>query len=102
VSVKDWKPEGRPALIFVNPDSRDIEKHPRANLSASVSFDDGESWKLHQALDSGPAGYSDMAAGPGGMIYCLYETNTQQHKGFNYSLVLKKFNVEWLKQTSKK
>ncbi|NLR62421.1 exo-alpha-sialidase [Chitinophaga polysaccharea] len=102
VHVKDWRPEGKPALVFVNPDTRDIEKHPRANLTASVSFDDGNTWNMHEVLDSGPAGYSDMAAGPDGTIYCLYETNTQQNKGFNYSLVLKKFNTKWLQQTSKK
>lgn len=101
IRVNDWKPQGKPAIVFVNPDSRNIEKHPRANLSASISFDDGNTWNLHQVLSTGPAGYSDMAAGPGGVIYCLYETNTQQNKGFNYSLVLRKFNTKWLEQTSK-
>ncbi|WP_255578337.1 exo-alpha-sialidase [Chitinophaga sp. sic0106] len=100
VSVKAWQPEGKPALVFVNPDSRDIEKTPRANLSASVSLDDGKTWKLHRVLDSGPSGYSDMAAGKNGIIYCLYETNTQNNKGFNYSLVLKTFTTQWLQQTN--
>ncbi|SHL39207.1 sialidase-1 [Chitinophaga jiangningensis] len=100
VRVPLWKPEGKPALVFVNPDSRHIEKNPRANLSASVSFDDGKTWKLHKVLDSGPSGYSDMATGKNGTIYCLYETNTQNNKGFNYSLVLKTFTPQWLQQTN--
>lgn len=101
VSVPSWRPQGKPALVFVNPDSRAIEKHPRANLTASVSQDDGKTWQLRRVLDSGPSGYSDMAAGKDGTIYCLYETNTGNNKGFNYSLVLKTFNTQWLKKITR-
>jgi sialidase-1 len=82
-------------ILFVNPDSRDIETHPRKNLTAKVSFDNGQSWPVKKVLDSGPSGYSDAAVGKDQMIYVLYETNTVS-KGFNYSLVLRKFNLEWL------
>lgn len=87
--------KGKDALLFVNPDSRDIEKHPRANLSAKVSFDNGHTWPVNKVLDAGPAGYSDLALGKNGMIYVLYETNTVG-TGFDYTLVLKKFNTKWL------
>jgi sialidase-1 len=100
VRLPNWKPKGKPALVFLNPDSRNIEKHPRANLTASISFDDGNTWQLHKVVNSGPSGYSDMAVGNDNTVYCLYETNTRQHKGFTYSLVLKKFNAQWLQQKS--
>ncbi len=88
--------KGKPALVFVNPDSKDIGKHPRKNLTAKASFDNGLTWPVTKVLDPGAAGYSDLAAGPGNIIYCLYETNTKDNKGWNYSLVLKKFYTNWI------
>ncbi|WP_289024471.1 sialidase family protein [uncultured Salegentibacter sp.] len=82
-------------LLFSNPDSRDLPDHPRKNLTLKVSRDEGKSWSHQKVLDSGTSGYSDLAVGPNGLIYCLYETNTVK-EGWNYSLVLKKFNKEWL------
>jgi sialidase-1 len=82
-------------LLFSNPDSRDIEKHPRRNLTIKLSYDEGESWPVQKVLEPGAAGYSDLAVGPDGTIYCLYETNTTG-TGWNYSLLLKRFNLAWL------
>ncbi|WP_126246283.1 sialidase family protein [Chitinophaga rhizosphaerae] len=87
---------GKNALVFVNPDSKDIEKNPRKNLTARASFDNGQTWPVSKVLDPGAAGYSDLATGPGNIIYCLYETNTKDNKGWNYSLVLKKFYTNWI------
>ncbi|WP_341835721.1 sialidase family protein [Chitinophaga pollutisoli] len=88
--------DGKPALVFVNPDSRNIEKHPRKNLTAKASFDNGQTWTVSKVLNPGASGYSDLAAGPGNIIYCLYETNTKDNTGWNYSLVLKKFYTNWI------
>ena len=85
----------KPAIVFINPDSRHIEKNPRQNLTAKISYDNGYTWPVQKVLNSGASGYSDLAIGPDGMLYCLYETNTVS-KGFNYSLVLKKFNIKFL------
>lgn len=82
-------------LLFSNPDSRNIEKNPRKNLTIKLSYDDGESWPVQKVLEPGNAGYSDLAVGPDGSIYCLYETNTSG-TGWNYSLLLKKFSLQWL------
>lgn len=83
------------ALLFVNPDSRDIPGTPRQNLSTKLSFDGGATWGKNKVLDAGPAGYSDLAEGRDGNIYVLYETNTVS-TGFNYSLVLMKISKDWL------
>jgi sialidase-1 len=95
VSVPASNKKDKPAILFVNPDSRNIEKHPRQNLTAKLSYDGGHTWPVQKVLNSGASGYSDLTVGPDGTIYCLYETNTVG-KGFNYSLVLKKFNHNWL------
>jgi len=87
-------------LLFVNPDSRNIPKHPRKNLTVKLSFDEGQSWPVQEVLNEGPSGYSDIAVGPDGTAYCLFETNTIK-EGWNYSLVLKKFKVDKLAKKNK-
>jgi sialidase-1 len=88
--------KGRSGLLFVNPDTRNNPKPPRKNLTAKLSYDDGKSWPIQKAIDTSFAGYSDIAISNNGTVYCLYETNTVS-KGFNYSLVLKRFSLEWIK-----
>lgn len=95
IALPPQKNSEKPAIVFANPDSRNIEKHPRQNLTAKLSYDGGYTWPVQKVVNSGPSGYSDLAVGPDGTIYCLYETNTVG-KNFNYSLVLKKFNRDWL------
>lgn len=94
IRVPASKKGGKSSILFVNPDSRDIPKHPRRNLTAKLSYDEGRTWKINKVLDAGPAGYSDLAVGQDGTIYCLYETNSG--KDWNYTLVLKRFSAGWL------
>lgn len=84
---------GKGRLLFVNPDSRDMQKPLRRNLTVKLSYDDGRHWVVQKVLDTGGAGYSDIAVGPDGMTYCLYESN---EPGKHYNLVLKRFNLRWL------
>ncbi|MCD2426079.1 glycoside hydrolase [Niabella pedocola] len=87
----------QPALLFVNPDSRDIEKHPRRNLSAKLSFDEGATWSFNKVIDAGPSGYSDLAVDEKGTVYCLYESASKD-RDFNYRLVLKKLPAKWFQK----
>lgn len=80
------------ALLFINPDSRDIPKNPRRNLVAKLSYDEGKTWPVQKVLAAGAAGYSDVTVAPDGTIYCLYETN--DGKDWNYTLMLKRFRKE--------
>ena len=65
---------------------------PTAAIGATcpihVSEDGGKTWKYRRAIESGASGYSDLAAGKDGWIYCLYERDG--------SLVLAKFNSQWM------
>lgn len=89
------KNASKSVLLFTNPDSKDIPKHPRKNLTVKLSYDQGESWPVKKVIEPGPSGYSDVAVGSDGTVYCLFETNTVA-KGWNYSLVLKKFKISSL------
>lgn len=89
--------KGRSALLFSNPDTRLAPKPPRKNLTVKLSYDEGQSWPIQQVIDTSFAGYSDLAVDKDGTVYCLYETNTVG-QGWNYSLVLKRFTVEWIKR----
>jgi sialidase-1 len=94
----------KPALLFVNPDSQTdpsllnpkVNFRRRQNLTAKLSTDEGKTWSVKKVLDGGSAGYSDLAVGPDGMIYCLYETNAGANEGWRYHVVLKRFNRAWM------
>ena len=78
-----WTEPGRAGqILFSNPDSQSHSgKHgasydgnmDRVNLTIRMSRDDGVTWPVRRALEPGVAGYSDLAPGPDGSFYCLYE-----------------------------
>ena len=87
-------------MLFINPDSEipgaaPLPKYPRKNLTAKLSYDEGQNWPIKKVINQGPSGYADVAIGPDGTIYCLYETNSG--KDWNYSLVLKKISLKWIR-----
>jgi sialidase-1 len=70
----------------------------RRNLTVRLSDDDGKTWPVSRVVDAGPSGYSDMAAGPDGTIYLLYEAKSLEPKGpfIPATLTLVRFNRAWL------
>ncbi len=86
--------KGKDYLLFLNPDSEDIPKHPRQNLTLKVSDDDGKTWSVEHVVNEGISGYSDLAVGPDGTIYCLFETKLNPTD--NWSLVLRRLTMEKL------
>lgn len=90
-------------LLFCNPlsseprDSRPTNSfRRRKNLTARLSYDEGETWAVSKAIDIGDAGYSDLAIGPDGTIYCLYERGGDRTAFDEGSLACARFNVGWL------
>jgi lysophospholipase L1-like esterase len=82
-------------LLFSNP--HNTHGRDRRNLSVHVSDDSGKTWKHRRAIESGFGGYSDLAAGADGWLYCLYERGGLNGNMFQTeALVLAKFNTEWL------
>lgn len=86
--------EGVDYLLFLNPDSENIPKHPRQNLTLKVSADNGQTWPVEHVVNEGISGYSDLAIGPDGTIYCLFETKLNPKD--SWSLVLKRLTLDTL------
>jgi sialidase-1 len=95
-------------LLFANPDNLERGTGPavvgqnrdRKNLTIKLSEDEGKTWPVSRALEPGLSGYSDLAVGPDGIIYCLYERGSTDGKNHfaTRSLTLARFNLDWLMQ----
>lgn len=93
------KTADRNRILFANPDSlnradgKDSPTKDRRNLTISMSYNEGKSWKLRKVLEPGPSAYSDLAVSDDGTIWCLYEMG---EKSAYEQITLAKFNLEWL------
>lgn len=92
-------------ILFANPhnltradgDTTPGKSRDRKNLSVKLSYDEGASWPVNKTLEPNWSGYSDLAAGPDGTIYCLYESVAPGASlARNTTLTLARFNLEWL------
>ena len=100
--------QDRDRLLFANPDN--LERNgkegapgamaDRKNLTVKLSYDEGKTWPVARVLEPGTSGYSDLAVGPDGTIYCLYERGSTDGKDHfaTKALTLARFNLEWLSQ----
>lgn len=98
----------RNRLLFVNPDNLDaggrkeppVRMHARKNLTVKLSYDEGRTWPVSRVLEAGTSAYSDLAVGPQGVIYCLYERGSTDGKDHfaTKTLTLARFNLEWLSE----
>jgi sialidase-1 len=82
--------DARTRLLFANP--HNPAGRERKNLTVKLSYDEGATWAESKPIEAGPSGYCDLAGGPDGSVYCLFERGT----GKSRTLSLAKFNVEWL------
>ncbi|WP_259633993.1 sialidase family protein [Stieleria sedimenti] len=89
-------------FLFTNPDSHENHgfhgknkfRH-RENVTVRMSFDDCETWPVSRVLEPGVSGYTDLAVGKDGTIYCVYERGGDD--GFAHKhLTMARFNREWL------
>lgn len=91
-SAKPEADENR--ILFVNPNSG---SRARRNLTVRLSYDEGKSWPVRKVLDPGIAGYPDLAVGPDGAIYCIYECGGQKGNHFlTEAVTVAKVSLEWL------
>ena len=98
----------RNRILFANPHNLERadgkiqpgKSRDRKNLSVKLSCGEGQTWPVDKVLETGYSAYSDLAVGPDGTIYCLYERgrrNKDQKKPTSYAfLTLARFNLEWL------
>ncbi len=93
--------EAAATLVFTNPDNQ-TDSSPNAagsrdrhGLTIRLSADDGQTWPVHRVLDPGPSGYSDLAAGPDGSLWCLYENSPDSPLSYA-ALTLVRFDLDWI------
>ena len=99
-------PSDRSRLLFSNPDTLDPlqgqraaagKKRIRKDVSVKLSYDEGRTWPVAKRLEDGLSGYSDLAAGPDGSIFCLYECASTDGDIYRSGrLSLARFNLSWL------
>ena len=93
------------ALVFANPDSkepRDPENPDgnwkRHNLTVRLSEDEGATWPYERVIEPDVSGYSDLAAGPNGTIYLVYEDGTPTDRGTHVKyLTVASFDADWIR-----
>ncbi|MHB1293864.1 MAG: sialidase family protein [Anaerolineae bacterium] len=103
-SILGLDAEGATRIVFANPDSHaspvgpnNWGAWPRENLTMRLSEDGGRTWPVARVLDPAYAGYSDLAMGPDGSVYCLYEGGVPGGVVTrDNNLVLARFGVAWL------
>ena len=92
LSAKPYASKNR--ILFVNPNSG---SRARRNLTVRLSYDEGQSWPVQMVLEPGIAGYSDLAVGHDGSIYCLYERGGLGGNHYHTEgVTVAKFSLEWL------
>jgi sialidase-1 len=109
VRLSDAATGGKNRILFANPHNLERANgkaapggnRDRKNVSVKVSYDEGKTWKVGRSLEPGFSGYSDLAVGPDGTIYCLYERGSTDGKNhFSTGLLtLARFNLEWLTES---
>ena len=88
-------------LVFVNPNSQfpatsaGAATGARRNLTVRLSADDGRTWPVQRVLDAGPSGYSDLAPGSDGSIWCLYESSPGPSLSYA-ALTLVRLDLDWI------
>jgi len=93
--------EAAATLVFTHPDNRHspapdaVGSRERRGLTVRLSADDGRTWPLHRVLDPGPSGYSDLAAGPDGSVWCLYENSPDSPLSYA-ALTLVRIDLDWI------
>jgi len=99
-------PSDRNRLLFANPNSLDPAPGQKAipgkgrvrkDLSIKLSYDEGRTWPVTKRLEDGLSGYSDLAVGPDGTIFCLYECSSTDGNGYRTGrITFARFNLPWL------
>jgi sialidase-1 len=100
---------GKSRILFVNPNSTEPRSadNPegnwvRQNVTVRMSADDAETWPVSRALEPGVSGYTDLAQGPDGAIYCIYESGSPSGSGTHVKyLTVARFGLDWLSPTPK-
>lgn len=87
-------PADKNRLLFSNPNN--FTSRERKNVAVRLSYDEGKTWPVVRTIEAGPSGYSDLAVGPDGTIYCFYERGRHASGIQPHHLCLARFSLAWL------
>lgn len=86
---------GKSILLF----SRPANSQVRAQMTVSLSIDEGQSWTHHKQIHPGSSFYSDLVVLPDRTIGLLYgKGKSNKHKQLPDHVAFARFNIEWLMQ----
>jgi sialidase-1 len=68
----------------------------RKNLTVKLTLDEGRTWPVYRVIEEGPAGYSDLAMGADGTLFCLFEKGAAPDAYHPKTVTLARFNLEWV------
>ncbi|MHC4424930.1 MAG: sialidase family protein [Planctomycetota bacterium] len=82
-------------ILFANPHNADSRQ--RRNVTVKLTYDEGKTWPIARSIEPGISGYSDLAVGPDGFVYCFYERASVDTSHYRPAyLTVARFNLEWL------
>ncbi|MEU0567169.1 exo-alpha-sialidase [Nonomuraea sp. NPDC005983] len=81
---------GPDRLLFSRPDST-----ARENMTVSISYDEGYSYRYSKVVNAGPSYYSDLAVAADGTILMLYGKDGA-NASFPARVALARFDLAWL------
>lgn len=94
---------GTGRIAFANPDCLTFKdgkpglSRERRNLTIRLSADEAKTWTHARVLEPGAAGYCDLAATPGGVIWCFYECGALTGNIYHTSeLRVARFTTAWV------
>jgi len=94
---------GSGRIAFANPDCLTFKdgkpgiSRERRNLTIRLSADDAQTWTHARVIEPGAAGYCDLAAMPGGVIWCIYECGALKGNIYHTSeLRVVRFTTAWV------
>ncbi|MGH7488955.1 MAG: exo-alpha-sialidase, partial [bacterium] len=105
IRVSERPKQKKNRILFANPDSHANPEvvsskngnRARENLTLRLSYDEGKTWPVARPLEPGRSGYSDLAVGADGTIYCLYERGAASNGSFvNNNLAFARLTLQWL------
>ena len=82
-------------ILFANPHNPDDRR--RKNVTVKLSYDEGKTWPVARSIEPGISGYSDLAVGGDGAVFCFYERASVDDSAYRPAyLTVARFNLEWL------
>ena len=87
------------ASRVIDPNADNRPHCDRKNLTLRLSEDDCQSWSHSRVLESGPAGYSDLAVLQDGTVLCFYECDIVERIHDDRYVRLARFDLDWVKGT---